>query len=53
MPYARPEGQATAQVQGRLLDLEQPDLVIFSGDQVSGYALPEGRQKWFEARCAP
>ena len=40
------------QVQGRLLDLEHPDIVIFSGDQVSGYAWP-GQQRWFAARCAP
>lgn len=31
-----------------MLSLEQPDLVILSGDMVSGFAW-DGRQGWFES----
>ena len=35
-----------------MLDAEQPHLVIFSGDQVSGYAHKDRSTGWFEARRA-
>jgi hypothetical protein len=40
------------QVQCQILDAEQPQLVVFSGDQVSGYAYKDRSAGWFEARWA-
>lgn len=38
-------------MQRRILAAEQPDLVVLSGDQVSGYAW-DGREGWFSKQWA-
>lgn len=46
------QDQLTTTVQKRILEWERPDLVIFSGDMVSGYLFNDAGPLWFQRRCA-
>lgn len=45
------QDQLTTKVQKRILEKERPDLVIFSGDMVSGDLFHKAGPLWYQRRC--